>query len=396
MSEEFIPLAIPNITEAEGANLQKCIETTFVSTVGEFVVEFEERVAKLSGTYFEPDNNLGSCGGIAMGAGTMALHMALHGSNIGQGDLVICPSFTFIASANSIRHANARPWLFDVSPDSWTIDTQQVAEALKTKTQRDADGVLRHTESGDRVAAIMPVYTLGTPADMEEIIALSEDYGLPIIADAAAAIGVDYKGKPIGDMADFTCYSFNGNKTITSGGGGMVVGRNREIMNRIKHVSTTARVWPNYDHDEVGYNYRMTNIEAAVGCAQLDRLEDFVAAKQKIRRRYDAEFADVAGISAFPYPDDRGSTCWFSGFVVEDENLPQPEEICAKLGEQRIQARIFWKPVHMQVPYADTPMENCAYSEDVYKRIVTLPCSTQLTEVQQARVIRAVREILGA
>ena len=242
----------------------------------------------------------------------------------------------------------------------------------------------------------MPVYTLGTPADMEEIIALSEEYGLPIIADAAAAIGVDYKGKPIGDMADFTCYSFNGNKTITSGGGGMVVGRNREIMNRIKHISTTARVWPNYDHDEVGYNYRMTNIEAAVGCAQLDRLEDFVAAKQKIRRRYDSEFADVAGISAFPYPDDRGSTCWFSGFIVDDESLPQPEEICAKLGEQRIQARIFWKPVHMQVPYADTPMEDCAYSEDIYKRIVTLPCSTQLTETQQARVIKTVKEILGA
>ena len=145
MSDEFIPLAIPNITQAEGDNLQKCIETTFVSTVGEFVIEFEERVAKLSGTYFEPDSALGSCGGIAMGAGTMALHMALHGSDIGQGDLVICPSFTFIASANSIRHANARPWLFDVSPESWTIDTKQVAEALKTKTHRDTEGVLRHS-----------------------------------------------------------------------------------------------------------------------------------------------------------------------------------------------------------------------------------------------------------
>lgn len=394
MSDEFIPLAIPNITQAEGDNLQKCIETTFVSTVGEFVVQFEERVAKLSGTYFEPDSNLGSCGGIAMGAGTMALHMAMRGSDIGQGDLVICPSFTFIASANSIRHANARPWLFDVSPNSWTIDTKQVADALKTKTHRDNEGILRHTASGDRVAAIMPVYTLGTPADMEEIIALSEKYGLPIIADAAAAIGVNYKGKPIGDMADFTCYSFNGNKTITSGGGGMVVGRNRTIMNRIKHISTTARVWPNYDHDEVGYNYRMTNIEAAVGCAQLDRLESFVEAKQNIRRTYDTAFKEVDGISAFPYPEDRGSTCWFSGFVVDDPNLPQPEDICAELGKHRIQARIFWKPVHLQAPYEDTPMEACPYSEDVYKRIVTLPCSTQLTNAQQARVIETVKKIL--
>jgi len=227
-------------------------------------------------------------------------------------------------------------WWYRHGRRHYGIDTKQVAQALETKTHRDDKGILRHTESGDRVAAIMPVYTLGTPADMEEIIALSEKYGLPIIADAA------------------------------------------------------------YDHDEVGYNYRMTNIEAAVGCAQLDRLQDFVEAKQKIRRIYDAEFADVKGISPFPYPDDRGSTCWFSGFVVDHENLPQPEEICAKLGEQRIQARIFWKPVHMQVPYADTPMEICDYSEDVYKRIVTLPCSTQLSAVQQARVINAVKDILSA
>lgn len=395
MSDEFIPLAIPNITEAEGENLQECIRTTFVSTVGAFVTQFEEGVAKLSGTYFEPGSGLQSCGGVAMGAGTMALHMSLLGLNIGQGDLVICPSFTFIASANSIRHSGARPWLFDVNHDSWTLDTAQVRTALETKTRRDENGDLRHIETGERVAGMMPVYVLGTPADMEELHAIRKDYGLPIIADAAAAIGVNYKGKPIGDMADLTCYSFNGNKTITSGGGGMVVGQDRAVMNRIKHVSSTARVWPNYDHDEVGYNYRMTNLEAAVGCAQLKRLPDFLEAKQRIRKTYDLAFADVKGISPFPLPADRGSTCWFSGFVVNDAALPQPEEICAKLGEKKIQARIFWKPVHMQVPFADSPMESFAVSESVWDKIVTLPCSTQLTAEQQERVIKTVKEILA-
>ncbi len=394
MPDTFIPLAIPNITQAEGDNLQKCIETTFVSTVGAFVVEFEERIAKLSGTYSKPENPLQSCGGVAMGAGTMALHMALRCLNIGEGDLVISPSFTFIASSNSIRHAGARPWLFDINPKSWTIDTAQIREALDTKTRRDADGTLRHIDTGERVAAFMPVYTLGTPADMEELHALREEYGLPIVADAAAAIGVNYKGKPIGDMADLTCYSFNGNKTITSGGGGMVVGEDRAVLNRIKHVSSTARVWPDYDHDEVGYNYRMTNLEAAVGCAQLDRLDEFLAAKQRIRKDYDAAFADIAGISPFPLPADRGSTCWFSGFVIDDPAMLRPAEICAQLRAQKIEARIFWKPVHLQKPYKDTPMEDMSVSENVYDRIVTLPCSTMLTPASQARVIAAVKDIL--
>ena len=384
VKNEPIKLAIPNIGDGEARNLQRCIETTFVSSVGEFVVEIEERIASLSGSPM----------GVAMGAGTLALHMALHSFGIGRGDLVILPSFTFIASANAIMHTGARPWLFDVSPDSWTIDPSQIKQELETNTIRK-NGEIFHKETGERVAAIMPVYTLGTPADMDLISAIAENYGLPVIADAAAAIGVEYKGRPIGTMADLTCYSFNGNKTITCGGGGMVVGQDLNRLTRIKHVSTTARTTRDYDHDEVGYNYRMTNLQAAVGCAQIDRLDEFLNTKARIRQRYNEAFEGIPGVSIFPSPSDRTSTYWFSGFVV-DALLPQPREICDHLEKYNIEARVFWKPVHLQKPYADMPKADQAYTDDIYNRIVTLPCSTNLSIADQDRVIESVLGILKA
>ena len=380
----FIPLAIPNITQAEGDNLQECIRSTFVSTVGAFVGELEQGVAELSGTKHAA----------AMGAGTMALHMSLHALNIGRGDLVIVPSFTFIASANSIAHAGARPWLFDIEPDSWTLDATKVRAGLEDKAVQ-RDGAWYHRDTNERIAAIMPVYTLGTPADMDEINAIARDYSLPVVADAAAAIGVDYKGRPIGQCADLTCYSFNGNKTITSGGGGMVVGDDDALMHRIRHVSTTARVSTAYDHDEVGYNYRMTNLEAAVGCAQLKRLPEFLGAKRRIRRTYDEQLADIDGVDPFPYPTDRESTCWFSGIVVDEALQPSATEICERLMEARIQARTFWKPVHLQKPFADAPSEDQSVGEAVWGRIVTLPCSTQLTADDQQRVVDTLRGVLN-
>ncbi|WP_298916273.1 DegT/DnrJ/EryC1/StrS family aminotransferase [uncultured Algimonas sp.] len=379
----FIPLAVPNITQAEGDNLQECIRTTYVSTVGAFVGELEEGVAKLSGTKHA----------VAMGAGTMALHMSLHALDIGRGDLVILPSFTFIASANSIAHAGARPWLFDIEADSWTLDAAKVRAGLDAKVERRGEDWF-HVDTGERLAAIMPVYTLGTPADMDAINAIARDYGIPVIADAAAAIGVDYKGRPIGQCADLTCYSFNGNKTITSGGGGMVVGDDDALLTRIKHVSTTARVSTDYDHDEVGYNYRMTNLEAAVGCAQLERLPKFLSAKRRIRATYDEKLAGLPGVSPFPYPNDRQSTCWFSGIVVDEAIQPSASEICDALMNRRIQARTFWKPVHLQKPFADVPCEDQSVGEGVWGRIVTLPCSTQLTAGEQNRVIETLKEIL--
>lgn len=378
----FIPLAIPNTGELEARNLQACIDTNFVSSVGAFVNEFEDRVADLSGTR----------AGVAMGAGTQALHISLLAADIGAGDLVILPSFTFIASANAIRHSGATPWLMDIEQSSWTLDAAMVRQSLEEQTERRS-GVLRHKATGMRVAAIMPVYTLGTPADMAAINAVAKEFDLLVIADAAAAIGVRYRDNPIGPEADLTCYSFNGNKTITCGGGGMVAGSDEALMQRVRHLSTTARVSPNYDHDMVGYNYRMTNVQAAIGCAQLDRLDDFLTAKRRIRKAYSEAFSNIENIELFPEPNDRTSTCWFSGLVVE--NAERVLQVCERLREQEIEARPFWKPVHMQAPYRRALSEGMPVTEGLWSRIITLPCSTSLSEDDQARTIDAVRTALA-
>jgi dTDP-4-amino-4,6-dideoxygalactose transaminase len=383
MTLSRIPLAIPNVGPAEAANLQACIDENFVSTVGRFVTELEEKCAALSGTAH----------GIATGAGTQALHMALLAMNIGAGDLVILPSFTFIASANAISHSGAKPWLMDISPSDWILDPEVVSWELDTHCDLTDDGACLHRETGLTVKAIMPVYTMGTPADMVALRAIAEKWNLRLIADAAAAIGVTIGGKPLGGFADATCYSFNGNKTITCGGGGMIVGNDHAIMKRARHLTTTARTSPNYDHDEIGYNYRMTNIEAAVGCAQFDRLAEFLTAKRIIRERYNSAFANTPGISVFPETEDRSSTCWFSGFVFDDPDSNVPA-FCAELSKQMIEARPFWKPVHLQTPYASAPRSSMDVSGNLWSRIVTLPCSTSLTEADQARVIAAVADLL--
>ncbi len=379
----MIPLAIPNIGKLEGEYLKACIDENFVSSVGRFVTRFEDEVASISGTEHAA----------ATGSGTQALHLALRALNVGPGDLVILPSFTFIGSANAISHCGAIPWLMDIEPKSWTLDPKCVAHALAKKTERQ-NGELIHTPSGRKVKAIMPVYTVGNIADMDAIGDIASKYGLKIVADAAAAIGAFYHGSPIGTIADLTAYSFNGNKTITSGGGGAVVGPNSALVKRVKHLSSTARVSQEYDHDEVGFNYRMTNLEAAVGCAQLQRLKEFIEAKRRIRIRYNKLADKLAWVQPFPQPCGRDGVSWFSGFVIKDARLPKVSEICSRLKDQKIEARGFWKPVHMQLPYSETPREVLDVTEGLWSHIITLPCSTSLTDDDQQRVIDVLEPML--
>lgn len=384
MAENMIPLAIPNIGKREGEYLQACVNENYVSSVGRFVTRFEDELAALSGTQ----------GAAAVGSGTQALHLALHALGVGPGDLVIVPSFTFIASANAISHCGASPWFVDIEEDSWTLSAAAVEEALRARTER-IGGRLVHRPTGRRVAAIMPVYTLGTVAAMDRLGAIARTHGLALVADAAAAIGVTYQGRPVGVCADLTVYSFNGNKTITTGGGGAVVGPDAALVKRIKHLSSTARISPDYDHDEVGFNYRMTNIEAAVGCAQMERLPEFLAAKRRIRDRYDAAFSDTPGVRPFPRPSHGDGAFWFSGLIVDDARLPGVKDLCARLKEHGIEARPFWKPVHGQPPYRGAPAEALGVTEALWAKIITLPCSTSLTDAEQDRVIDSLKPMLA-
>jgi dTDP-4-amino-4,6-dideoxygalactose transaminase len=384
MSSQSIPLAVPNIGAKEAEYVARCFRDNWVSTVGPFVDRLEAEVAKISGVPY----------GVAVAAGTMGLHAALDALGVGRGDLVIIPAYTFIASANAVSQTGARPWLFDIAADSWTLDPDALERALAQDCTQDAEGVLRLKVTGERIAAVMPVYTLGTPADMDRIVPLARRYGLPVVADAAAAIGAKYKGKPIGALAEVSVYSFNGNKTITSGGGGMVVGPGADLLKLIKHTTTTARVGTDYDHDRIGFNYRMTNIEAALGCAQAERLSEFLAAKKRIRQTYNTAFANHPRVTLFPDVSWADSTYWFSGLVLREDAEPCMGDIIQALRDANIMARKFWKPMHLQAPYGEVPKCAMPVTDSLWQRVLTLPCSTSLSESDQARVIAAVMRAL--
>jgi len=380
-----IPLAVPDLNGNEARYLQKCIESTFISSVGEYVTRFEKDVAAVAG----------AVGGVATASGTTALHLALATLRIGAGDLVILPTYTFIATANAVSMAGARPWLMDVTAEAWTLDPAMLRDALARDTHRNANGTLVHAKTGERVAAVMPVYTLGHPADMDAICAIAAEYDLPVIADAAAALGATYKGRPIGGLATLSALSFNGNKTITCGGGGMVISGREDLLKRAAHLNTTARSGPSYIHDEAAFNYRMTNIQAAVGVAQVERLDTFLAAKRSIFKHYTEALSDLPGMTPFPVAEWADSACWFSGMVVDKADHLPP--LLKALNEAGIQGRNFWVPMHLQPPYQDCPRGgSLAFSEDLAPRVLTLPCSTHLSKADQTKVIKTVRQAWAA
>lgn len=381
----MIPLAVPNLSGNERAYLNKCIDTTFVSSVGEFVNRIEEMAAKQCNTKYA----------VATSSGTTGLHLALTGCGVKENELVIIPTFTFIATANAVAHCGATPWLMDISPESWAMDADQLKQEIDTNTIFE-NGRLIHKETGKRVAAIMPVYTLGNIPEMDKIREIAKAYGLPLIADAAAAIGAVYKGKALGELADLTVLSFNGNKTVTAGGGGIVAGNDEALMKKLKHLSTTARVTAEYDHDMVGFNYRMTNIQAAVGCAQLERTDEFVKRKREIRSFYNNEFNGIKGVSLFPVPSYEESSCWFSGIVIDEGGLDEIRQLCSKLREKEIESRSFWKPVHLQKPYENAlKASSLEISSKLWNRILTLPCSTNITNDELKYVSDCVKKILS-
>ncbi len=303
----MIPLSTPNLSGRESEYLQECVTSTFVSSVGPYVNQFEDGVSRLAGADF----------GVATSSGTTGLHVALVGVGVQSGDLVISPSFTFIATANAISHAGAVPWLIDIDAASWTIDPALVRHELETNC-KVVQGRTVHIPSGRRVAAMLPVHVLGIPADIGTLCEIAREWKLPIVVDAAAALGATFADRPIADQpVALSVFSFNGNKTITCGGGGCVVGKDDRLMARVRHLTTTARNGPGYDHDEIGFNYRMTNLQAAVGCAQLENFTDYLAAKIRIKHRYDAAFAGSVYLP-FPEPEGRTSACWLSGIVLPD------------------------------------------------------------------------------
>ncbi len=338
-----------------------------MSSVGPFVTQFEEALKKETGASYA----------LAISSGTCALHLALVTVQVRPGDIVIIPSFTFIATANAVRHCGAIPWIVDVSEKDWNLDATLLEKILESDTFYK-EGTLFHKATQRRVGAIVPVYALGLPADMENIDRLAKKYNLPVVVDAAAAIGATYGNAKIGSTnSDLIVFSFNGNKTITCGGGGAIVGHRQDLMERARHLSTTARVGPDYDHDVVGYNYRMTNIEAAVGCAQLEQLETFIQRKKYIREFYNQHFKTIKNVTLFPQSQRYESSCWLSGIFLPEGRV---KEVISFLRENSIESRLFWKPIHQQAPYKDYPQTKQDVSERIWDKILILPSSSSITD----------------
>ncbi|MBH61767.1 MAG: pyridoxal-5'-phosphate-dependent protein [Alphaproteobacteria bacterium] len=354
-----IPLAVPDLRGRELEYLQRCVHDNWVSSAGPFVTELEEAVAR----------NAGRCHGVAVVNGTAALHLALLAAGVRPGDFVIVPDWTFAASANAVYHCGAIPYFVDIATDSWTLDPGMLADVLK--------------RSKEPIAAVLAVDTLGHPADYD---ALAQAAGtVPIVSDAAGSIGAFYKGQPTGAFGACATLSFNGNKTVTAGGGGMVLIDDDEVAQRIRHLSTQARVGADYLHDERGFNYRMTNVNAAIGLAQLERLSELVEAKQTIARRYDDFVATCPHMEAMPRLPWAESSCWLYSVAVT--NAETAAGLLRYLNDRGVGARSFWRSLSAQGPYSDSPAALTGVSRQLSGRVVSLPCSTDLAVSDQYRII---------
>lgn len=386
MTADLVPLAVPDVSGNETRYLQECIASTFVSSVGPFVRRFEAAIAA----------SADAPAAVVTCSGTTALHLALVVAGVRRDDLVILPDLTFIASANAISHCGATPWLLDIDPRTWTLDPAAVARALGAEAVKSQDGLV-HRPTGRRIGAILTVHMLGAPPDMDGLAAIAQAHGIPLLADGAAALGATYKGRSLARMgACLTGISFNGNKTVTCGGGGAIVGMDESLLDRARHLGATARIGSDYDHDAIGYNYRMTNVEAAIGCAQMERLGAFLDAKRRIRKRYNAAFAGRSALAGFPDSPWGDSACWLSGAVLAPELAARAPDIREQLRDAGIDARAFWKPMHLQTPYADAPCGPVAVGDGLWRRILTLPCSVALTQADQDRAIAATLAAVGA
>ncbi len=377
--DDFIPLCIPNVGGNEWEYIKDCLDTNWVSSVGSYVNLFEEKMAEYIGTKYA----------VSTVNGTAALHIALLLAKVGHRDLVIVPNITFAASVNSIVYTHAEPILMDVNPMTWQMDLDLLEEFLNNHTHIDRDGSCRLNSTGQHIKAIMPVHVLGNMCNMERLMAISRKYNLLVIEDASEALGTQYGDKQAGSFGQIGCFSFNGNKIMTTGGGGLIVTNDEALAKMAKHLTTQAKTDPvEYVHDQVGYNYRLVNVLAAMGVAQLEQLPDFLMRKRMVAWRYDKGFETITDIVPQKITPGVKSNHWL--YTVK---VPNRRKVMAHLRENKVQARPLWTPMHKLPMFANALY---VYKKDVssqiFEQCVSLPCSTNITNKQVDRVIDLVKE----
>ena len=384
---EFIPLSVPNFGEQEADAARAAVLSGWVSTSGARVAEFEQAIA----------DYVGMPRAVATNAGSSALHIAAMAAGIRPGDEVIVPTLTFIAAVNPLtRYMGAEP-IFIGCDDSLCIDPDAVEDFCANHCTMK-DGKLYNSKTGAHVAALEVVHVFGNMADMPRLLDIAKRYGLILFEDATEALGTHYisgplAGKFAGTMGDTGCYSFNGNKIITTGAGGMMVSNHEDWAAHAKHLSTQAKAdLLQFLHDEVGYNYRMTNVQATLGLVQLKRLEGFIAHKKERYDQYVAGLDGKHGLRILPFRDESQGVRpnrWFYSLYLGESGLNR-DDVIARLQEQNIQTRPVWALIHEQADYPKNEAYGLNKALDYRRNIVNLPCSTDLTEEACARVIDAV------
>jgi perosamine synthetase len=363
-----IPLSEPEISGNEWKYIKDCLDTGWVSSVGDYVTRFESMVADYVGTRYA----------IATVNGTAALHVSLIACGIQPDDEVIVPTLTFIAPVNVVKYCGAYPIFMDCNIDTLCMDIQKVVDFINNECKQNNDGYTYNKKTNRRIKAIIPVHIFGHPVDISQLVEICNTNNISIIEDATESLGSEYKGKKTGSFGAAGCFSFNGNKIITTGGGGMIVTNDEYSAKRIRHLTTQAKSDPfEYDHDEIGYNYRLTNIQAAMGVAQMERINEFVG----IKRRNAALYRELLGhndkIEFLWEQPWAKSNFWFYTIRVRQLNK---NDLINFLLSKGIQVRPLWKPIHSLQMYRACQAYKIENTDKAYETCINLPCSIGLKQ----------------
>lgn len=362
----MIPVAEPKLGGNELKYVTDCVSSGWISSIGKYIKKFEEEFSNFSDTKY----------GIATSSGTAALHLALVSFGIGKGDEVIIPTLSFIATANCVAYTGAKPIFVDSEPLTWNIDPDKIKEKIT-----------------DRTKAIVPVHLYGHPVDMDPIMDLAEEHSLVVIEDAAEAHGAEYRKRKVGSIGHVGCFSFYGNKIITTGEGGMITTSDEEFMEkammlRDHAMSKEKRYW----HPFMGYNYRMTNMQAALGLAQVEKIEEYIEIKRINAKKYNEKLGSISSITLPCERDWAKNVYWLYSILVD--NI-QRDDFTTRLREKEIDTRPFFYPMHTQPPYTDHSNEKLEVAEDIAKRGVSLPSATTLKDEEIDYICKTISEILS-
>lgn len=372
--KERFSLHEPTIKEREKELINDCLASGFVSSVGTYVDRFEQMLAECLGVKHV----------IAVVNGTSALHISLLLAGVNESDEVIVPSLSFVATANAVSYCGAIPHFVEINGQTLGMDILKLEVYLDKILKSTSSGWINR-QTGRRVSAIVPMHTFGHPVDMDLLNDLAQKFDLPVVEDAAESLGSRYKGRMAGSLSLISAISFNGNKIITTGGGGAIATDNTELAIRAKHLTTTAKVphqWV-FDHDAIGFNYRMPNLNAALGCAQLERLCGFVTNKRMLAEHYRAAFENINGVSFYKEPAYAKSNYWLNALLFDDIDTEKKERVLSLANNIGIMIRPVWKLLHKLSMYKHCPrMSDLSCAESLEQRIINIPSSPFLCEVE--------------